>query len=247
MASAFDQVHPLFRAALVAAGRTLAHDKPLSAGEADEELLEAAEEGTCLQLVVRRGKILRAGHQGAEDPATRAILDVFCRTVEGLPLQEAGDHAGHHVIHRLRNGVDTTPVPGILTPRNAGTLFQLPVRLLRLILADYRARHGIESVENFWNPTISKDWLRLDEPAQRARLAPILADFLCEEGLSEGDMQVVGVERNIRVLLAFAAGLDYRRKPSLLLAFERRLHAATGDRLEVFAEEMKDDNKLRRL
>jgi hypothetical protein len=247
MAKAFDQVHPLFRAALEAAGQAACREGAPSPAEEGEELLEAAEEGTRLQVVVKRGKILRAAHQGAEDPAARAVLDVFCQTIEGLPLQEAADHAGHHMVARLRNGVDTRPVPGILTPWNADPLFHPPIRLLRRILADHRERHGIESLENFWNPTISKDWLRLDEGAQCARLEAMLADFLAEQGLVEGDMQVVGVERNIRVLLAISGDLDYRRKPSLLLAFERKLRAATGDRLEVFAEEMKDDNKLRRL
>jgi hypothetical protein len=31
------------------------------------------------------------------------------------------------------------------------------------------------------------------------------------------------------------------------MAFERQLRARTGDRLEVFAEEMADSNRIRRL
>jgi hypothetical protein len=31
------------------------------------------------------------------------------------------------------------------------------------------------------------------------------------------------------------------------MGFERMIRAANGDRLEVFAEEMKDSNKIRRL
>ena len=31
------------------------------------------------------------------------------------------------------------------------------------------------------------------------------------------------------------------------MGFERMIRAATGDRLEVFAEELKDSNKIRRL
>ena len=62
-----------------------------------------------------------------------------------------------------------------------------------------------------------------------------------------GAMVAVGVESNLRVLIAFAAELGYDRKPALLMAFERQLRAATGDRLEVFAEEMADGNRIRRL
>jgi hypothetical protein len=60
-------------------------------------------------------------------------------------------------------------------------------------------------------------------------------------------MDVVGIEGNIRVLVAFAEGVGYQAKPGLLMASERKLRAATGNRLEVFAEEMRDGNRIRRL
>lgn len=246
MASAFEQVHPAFRAAVAAAGRALGREGAIAAGDG-EEILEASENGARLQLAVRRGKILRAAHDGTDDPAQRAVLDVFCRVVEGLPMQEAADHAGHHVIACLRDPDAPSPVPGILTPRNADPLFGLPVRLLRAAHADHRGRHGIRSVENFWNPTVSKDWLRLDEDGQMARLEPILSEFLAENGLDSGALRLVGIENNIRIVMAFAEHIGYDRKPPLLMDFEVKVRAATGDRFEVFAEEMKDINKIRRL
>lgn len=246
MADDLKHVHPAFRAGIEAASRALAHEGPLAA-ENGAEIFEAAENGTRLQLAVCRGKILHAAHQGAKDPAQQAVLDTFCGVVQGLPMQEAADHAGHHVVARLRDPDAHAPVPGILTPWNADGLFHEPMRLLRAAQADYRARHGIESVENLWNPTISKDWLRLDEPAQIAHLTPVLSDFLAAEALAPGDAQVVAVEYNIRVVLAFAEHVKFDRKPRLLMGFERMIRAATGDRLEVFAEEMKDSNKIRRL
>ena len=174
------------------------------------------------------------------------MLDVVGGLIEGRPLQEAADHAGHHLVARLRNGA-AAPVAGIVSPWNADPLFHLPMRLLRRINADHRARRGIESLDNKWNPKLSKDWARLDEAAQIARLAPILAGLVAENGLAEGAMEVVAVERNLRVFVAFADDFDYARKPPLLLALERRLRAATGDRLEVFAEDKKDANRIRRL
>ena len=62
-----------------------------------------------------------------------------------------------------------------------------------------------------------------------------------------GSLVAVGVENNIRVLLAFSEEVGYQQKPALLMDAESKLRAATGDRLEVFAEEMADENKLRRL
>ena len=246
MTDSFDQVQPAFRAAVAAAGRALCRDGALEAADGAERLT-AVENGVSLQLLVRRGKILRAGHEGAGDPAQRAVLDVFCQVIEGLPMQEVADHGGHHVVARLRDPDCASTVRGILTPWNADPLFHLPIRLLRAAHADYRAGHETRSVENFWNPTISKAWLRLDEAAQIARLESILSGFLVENGLEAGDARVVGVENNIRIVLAFAESVAYDRKPPLLMDFERRVRAATGDRFEVFAEEMKDSNRIRRL
>ena len=222
-------------------------DRSASAAAADEELLQAEDNGRRLSLGLRKGKIVSAAHDGVADPAERAVFDAFCQVLEGLPLQEAADHAGHHVMARLRGAEEARPVPGIVTPWNADPLYHRPMRLIRRIRADHAARRPAASVENFWNPTISKDWLRLSEADQIARVDDILGDFQAERGLVPGSLVAVGVENNIRVLLAFSEEVGYQQKPALLMDFERELRAATGDRLEVFAEEMADGNRIRRL
>lgn len=214
---------------------------------ADDELLEAENQGRRLRLALRRGKIVSAGHEGVADPAERRVFDAFCQVLEGLPVQEAADHAGHHVMACLHDPEKRPPVPGIVTPRNADPLYRRPMRLIRRIRADHAGRQPSASVENFWNPAFSKDWLRLDQAGQLARVEGILSDFQAEQGLAPGTMVAVGVETSIRVLIGFPDDLGYERKPALLMAFERKLRAATGDRLEVFAEEMADGNRIRRL
>jgi hypothetical protein len=222
-------------------------DPSANAAAADEEQLQAEDNGRRLTLGLRRGRIVSAAHEGVADSAERAVFDAFCQILEGLPLQEAADHAGHHVMARLRDPEQARPVSGIVTPWNADPLFHRPMRLIRRIRDNHAARRPAASVENFWNPTISKDWLRLDTAAQIARVEQILTDFRAERDLAPGSLVAVGIENNIRVLLAFSEEVGYAQKPSLLMDAERKLRAATGDRLEVFAEEMADENKLRRL
>ncbi len=234
MAGALDSIHPNSGAAA-------------TSGATGEELLKAEDNGRFLQLGLRKGKIVSATHEGVEDPDERAVFDAFCRVLEGLPIQEAADHAGHHVVARLRDPDQAPPVPGIVTPWNADPMFHRPMRLIRRIRADYAERQPSASVENFWNPAISKDWLRLDEAEQLTRVDQILGDFQAERGLAPGNLVAVGIENNIRVLLAFSEEVGYEQKPTLLMDFERQLRAHTGDRLEVFAEEMADGNRIRRL
>jgi hypothetical protein len=218
-----------------------------SAAAAAPELMQAEDDGRRLTLGLGKGRIVSAAHDGVTDPAERRVFDAFCRVLKGLPIQEAADHAGHHVMARLRGPGEPRPVPGIVTPWNADPLYRRPMRLIRRIRADHAARRPAASGENFWNPAISKDWLCLDQAAQRARVEEILGGFLADQGLAAGAMVAVGVETNIRVFIAFSEDVGYGRKPALLMDFERKLRAATGDRLEVFAEEMADENKLRRL
>jgi hypothetical protein len=222
-------------------------DRSADAAVSGEERLRAEENGRCLTLSLRKGKVVNAAHEGVTDPAEREVFDAFCRVLVGLPIQEAADHAGHHVMAAQHDPDQARPVPGIVTPWNADPLFQRPMRMIRRIRADYAARRPSASVENFWNPTISKDWLRLDEAKQLACVDEILSAFLAERGLVSGNLVAVGIENNIRVLLAFSEEVGYAHKPALLMDFERKLRTATGDRLEVFAEEMADENRLRRL
>ena len=217
------------------------------ADTAGEERLQAEKDGCVLRLCLRKGRVVSAAYEGVDDPAEQEVFDAFCAVIDGLPIQEAADHAGHHVMARLQDPAGPRPVPGITTPWNADPLYRRPLRLIRQIRDDWAAHQPEASTENFWNPTISKDWLTLDEAGQLARIDQVLDAFRAERGLASDDLVAVGVETNIRVLLAFSDAVSYALKPALLMDAERRLRAATGVRLEVFAEEMADGNRIRRL
>jgi hypothetical protein len=60
-------------------------------------------------------------------------------------------------------------------------------------------------------------------------------------------MWISRIERGTRVTIAFADGVPYAVKPTLMMMLERRLRKETGIPLELFMEEMKDVNKIRRL
>ncbi len=245
MATAFQELHPCFHAGLAAAARAIAHEGRIEA-EPGQELYEAAEGAIHLQAALKGTRIRKAAHRGAEDPAGRAVLEAFCAAIVGLPLREAADHGGQHTIGRLRDEGLGAPVPGILTPASAGAPFALPPRLIRRIHAAFQGRGGARDVNNPWAPGFSKAWLKLGRDGQTARLGPVIDRFLTERGLRPGDIRLLEVEKGSRVVVAFQAHIGHRDKPALLLALERACRAASGERLEVFMEEMMDANKIRR-
>ncbi len=216
---------------------------------ADEIAFEAEEAGVCLSVTVngatKRHVILRARHSGGQSPRDARVFDQLCKIIEGRPLQEAADHGAIYTAEALPG--DCATVPGIGTPHNAGPPFRLAERLMRKIHALARERFHVEDRENTWYSQPRSEWLAMNEAAQAAQVKPIVADSLRRQGLSENDAWICRIERGTRITIAFSNQVSYAQKPKLLMELERRLRRETGDPLELFMDEMKDGNKIRRL
>ncbi|HLH87349.1 MAG TPA: hypothetical protein VKX28_02720 [Xanthobacteraceae bacterium] len=186
-----------------------------------------------------------ARYEGASDMVTGRVLGELCRLIVGRPLQEAADHGAIYAVEALPDL--TAAVAGIRSPRNAGPAFALAERLLRKVHAAARQQLQIGHRENGWYIRPPADWLAMDEAAQAAAIKPAIADFLALAGFSEENMWVSRIERGTRVTIAFADDVSYAVKPKLMMLLERRLRESTGNPLELFMDEMKDVNKIRRL
>jgi hypothetical protein len=186
-----------------------------------------------------------ARHEGVTDASTRRALDKLCTIVVGRPLQEAGDHGAIYAADALP--ADRAPVRGIRTPRNAGSDFVLAERLLRQVHASARQHFNIGHRENGWYLRPSANWLAQDETAQASSIKPIIASFLRTNGLRDGDIFISRIEGGTRVIVGFSEHVIYRMKPKLMMTLEQQLRRETGNPLELFMDEMKDANKIRRL
>lgn len=192
------------------------------------------------RLIVRQ-----ANHDGAADKLTARVLDKLCTIIVGRPLQEAADHGAVYTVVALPN--DCAPIKGIRTPHNAGPVFILAERLVRQVHAAARQHFNIEHRENAWYTRPSADWLSKDEAAQAASIKPVIASFLETNALHKDDIFISRIERGTRVTIAFSENVTYKMKPELMMKLERLLRCATNNPLELFMEEMKDANKIRRL
>lgn len=197
-------------------------------------------DGGSSRLIVRE-----ANHEGAADALTARVLDKLCAIIVGRPLQEAADHGAVYTTAALPE--DCAPVNGIRTPRNAGPAFALAERLMRQVHAAAREHFNIGHRENAWYLRPNADWLSKDEPAQAVAIKPIIADFLKANGLLDDDIFISRIERGTRVTIAFSENVTYKTKPKLMMSLEQQLRRETGNPLELFMDEMKDANKIRRL
>jgi hypothetical protein len=66
-------------------------------------------------------------------------------------------------------------------------------------------------------------------------------------GVTASDVSVVSIRYDVRVELGLGEAWKKLDQPRLVLALERELQASVDPRLEVYVQELKDKNQLRRL
>jgi len=245
------EVHP----ALVSAARELARHATKAGDVTVAEhgrSYSATEDGVTLSVCLVRGRgswtVAQARYRVPGDAAElTGVLEAFCRAIEGLPLQEAADHGAIHACNGLRASVPQPLVAGIHTPRSMGAAFMRCERLMRAVLAQYRTVSDDRETRNFWNPALSQQWRLKTAEQQLESLRPVVENFRKSQGLAESEIWVARIEKMRRVVIDFGESVDAARKSALLMDLERAVRTATGERLELYMEELKDNNRIRRL
>jgi hypothetical protein len=250
----FADVHPHFRAALKT---TLAHLTHVgNGGTANDSTLklQAREGSICLTLDIDLTThiVKAARHDGAFKPSEKAALDLFCRTAEGLPIQEVADHVGTKVIEALVDTDKAPPVTGILLPINAGAPFMIAPRLAREIYDAYRTSQAIRSETNFYYAPPSAQWMALSTDDRCERVSGLIRAFLQSEALYPDDLELMRIEKNkygfeVRSVISFSERIKIQDKPFILRRLELRLRRDVEPQLELVADRAKDKSPLRRL
>jgi hypothetical protein len=128
----------------------------------------------------------------------------------------------------------------VITPRAAHARFALPTALIRAALASYRTRTGYADQVNRHDPGPGPAWRGATPAARAARIAAVCAVF-------DPSPTLVAVEHEVRLVFALPDDIPTDARPRLLLDLERHIQRTVDPRLEVFAEQRQDRNKLRRL
>ncbi|MBT5413345.1 MAG: hypothetical protein HOK81_01960 [Rhodospirillaceae bacterium] len=240
-----------YREGVARALATIAREGPLAAP--GMTVVEAAQGAIVVRAAVDGNHIIHAArHEGTEDPACRAVLDVLCQAIEGCPLQEAADHGAIQAMHALHVQAKARPVPGIALPRNAGPAFALAETLLRELHRRYLGERDLPVVPNEHTLPPAEEWRRLGHEARLARVKEAVVAFSTGRNLGPDDIRVVRMERDltgeeVRVDVGFADHVVPADKPMLTRAVERWLKERLEDKLQVYMEPLKDKNAIRRL
>jgi hypothetical protein len=210
-------------------------------------LVSFSQDACTLELSVAAGEhlIVAASFQ-APDQGRQLLLAELCRLVLGLPLLEASYHGALRLEHRLRPTA-ARPLSGIVLPRAVHPHFGLVEDLLRGALANYRELSGFDVVRGQYDDRPRAEWLSASFDERKRRLELALAQILPTFGLEAADVGVASIRYDVRVELGLSEAWKKLDQPRLVMQLERELHARVDPRLEVYVQELKDKNQLRRL
>lgn len=250
----FGDVHPHFRLGLKAAFDMLSFESAAKHPGVGLKQISAREGAIAITFNVdpKTHVVSMARHMGANRPSERAILDLFCKAAENLPIQEVADHITLKLIDTLTDKDKGPLVAGVLLPTNSGAPFILAVRLARRAYDNYRAETGTEDGINFYYPPPSQEWQTLSTDERGEKVNRILRAFLQSEGLYPDDMNIPRIDKNrygyfVRVIVSFSDRVATANKPNLMRLLERRLRRDAEPEIDLVAERAKDTSPLRRL
>lgn len=213
--------------------------------------LSSSFEGSQLLLAidVETNKIKAARFSSNESPEIKALLELFCELIEGLPVQEAADHGIIKLEYSLRDTSRKPKVSGIITPLNADPIFAIPTQLIRKLYQDFKDKIGYKEGVNFYDPMPSAEWLALSEEQKIEKAQDFANKFVASSPWKGAEISVMSVQGqgDTRVFCSVQGELSPAEKAKLLLNLELSMRHNLERRMEVFVEEKKDSNSKRRL
>lgn len=194
--------------------------------------------------------IRAAWHLGGTTEKENIFWDIFCDTIIDMTLVEAVAHGALKTIHRLADlGAISTP-SGILLPQNAGRPLTLMQSLLNQLRFETSNLDYASVVSEFDLPPKDK-WMDLTDKERESEIITALEEF--NKNSIDPHLTVLFgyLEQDrdgfpIRVFVDFN-GNNSAIKPQTARSLERFLKLKIEDKLQVYAIEVKDRNRIRRL
>lgn len=230
----FSLVHPVYRAALRDAEKSLPYEfsgnLPLAPGESWHS---ADLEGNRLHLRVNsEGLVTAARHESSG--IYRPLLDRFSALLIGRPLQEGADHGVIRLERSLRDPQAAPPVKGVITPENSDPIFLFSLKLIRGLAG------GGESA---WRDPLPDRWLALPEEEKSRQAASALTAALADLGLPDPGLELVGLKSQRRLVVTYPSSPANKYWHYHLIDLERALRARLGFEAEIQLEDIADRNK----
>ncbi len=246
-----EMIDPLYKENIIELYESLAHQGSILE-DGDNLLIRSTTEGVSLfgAVHVASHTIHRARFSGTNRTVEAALLEGLCRIIEGLPIQEAADHGLIKLEYMLRDKSQARGVKGIANVFNYPPIFKMAQTLVRDLFATYIKKTGYKVVDNFYHPAISQKWKALPESDKSEAVTKVFEHLLKKEGGPYGKyavtLNILGIELHRRININIQGELPAETRAALYMDFEKELRKELEPSIEVFSQNIKDHNAIRR-
>lgn len=241
-----------YHEAMLAMSANCSHEQaaPQTTQENKRLLLQVKGEIGALWISVdtQNQQVIACGHQESQDTESKASLEVFCQEAKGRPIREVLDHGVERTEFQLRKARELRPISGIVLPNNAHSAFG---KLKELVTA---LRPQCQRFEQSWSESYNEydagagpRWRSLDEKSRTREVNRVFSEFQARHQSQIQALSLVRIVGDVRIHASLSTNTRSDQNAVFVARIEEELRDQLDSRLEVFLEQKRDQNKLRRL
>jgi hypothetical protein len=198
-----------------------------------------------LYFLVKDKIIVDLYHNCNEKIVLKKLIDAFMNICIKKNIQEASDHGVIYLEEKIRLQGRSITKPGIILPSHAGTHFDSLNKIIRKIFNDYKKNSSTDFNVNKNHYRKSYQWINLPEEIKIKEINLVVKKIIEKNNLSEENISIQSIDHNFKINFGVDRKFkDVQDKKNLLLELEIALKKI-DETLEVFIDEVLDQNKLR--
>ena len=195
---------------------------------------------------IKNNIIINVFHNSNKSNDIEKLINLFFDIIINKNIQEAADHGVIYLEEKIRKFNDIKVTPGIILPNQGGEYFNVLNRIIRDIFKNYKIKNNLKFDVNKNYFIMTEKWKSFTEKEKLQKINIILDKIKSTNvNLEDESISVNKIENNFKIYLDVDKNFSkLQREQNILLEIEAKFKTL-DDTLEVFVEEILDQNKLR--
>lgn len=195
---------------------------------------------------VKKDIITNVFHNSNKSTDIEKLINIFFDLIINKNIQEAADHAVIYLEEKIRSFNNIKVSPGIILPRQAGEYFNVLNSIIRSIFYNYKTKNNLKFDVNKNYFIMSEKWKLFSKKEKFQKINTILDKIKSTNtNLENESISINKIENNFKIYLDVDLNFSkLQREKNILLEIETKLKTLDHT-LELFVEEILDQNKLR--
>ena len=199
-----------------------------------------------LYFFIKNKIIIELCHDYKNKDVIRKLINLFINICVNKNIQEAADHSVIYLEEKIRLLAPSKLIrPGIIFPSHAGNYFDKLNWAIKKLFDQYKEKNkekfGVN--KNYFKKSFQ--WINLTEENQIKKINLVLFETIKKYNLLNQSIIVHRIDNNFKINLGVDSLFKKEQtKTNILLEIEIKLKVL-DETLEVFADEVLDQNKIR--